>query len=68
MQLKYQKTIYKKIAEEIKLGIFPDISAAINAALRKAYAEKSRAYLRWLMKKGGVTEASMLKEIANLRK
>jgi Arc/MetJ-type ribon-helix-helix transcriptional regulator len=62
------KDIYKKIDEEIKLGIFPDISAAINAALRKAYAEKSRAYLRWLMKKEGVTEASMLKEIANLRK
>ena len=60
--------IYKKIYEEVKLGIFPDISAAINAALKKAYAGKSRTYLRWLMKKEGITEAAMLKEIETLRK
>lgn len=60
--------LYKKIEEEVRLGIFPDISEAINAVLRKAYAKKSRTYLRWLMKKEGVTKASMLKEIENIRK
>jgi len=60
--------LYEKIEEEIKLGIFPNISEAINAALRKAYAKKSRTYLRWLIKKEGVTEASMLKEFENIRR
>ncbi|MCX5885573.1 MAG: hypothetical protein NT096_06660 [Proteobacteria bacterium] len=60
--------IYKKINEEVKLGIFPNVSAAINATLKKAYAKKSRAYLRWLMKKEGITEASMLQEAENLRR
>ncbi|OGL45064.1 MAG: hypothetical protein A2149_09705 [Candidatus Schekmanbacteria bacterium RBG_16_38_11] len=58
----------KKLDEEVKLGIFPDISAAINAALKKAYAKKSRAYLKWLMKKECITEAAMMKEIETLRK
>jgi len=43
--------LYKKIEEEVKLGMFSDFSEAINAALKKAYAEKSRTYLRWLTKK-----------------
>ncbi len=43
--------IYKRIDEEVRLGIFQNTSEAINAALKKTYAGKSRAYLRWLMKK-----------------
>jgi len=60
--------IYKNIDEEVKLGIFSSPSEAINAALKKAYAEKSSTYLRWLMKKEGITEAEMLKELETLRK
>ena len=60
--------LYEKIEEEVKLGIFPNVSEAINAALRKAYAKKSRTYLRWLIKKEGVAEASMLKEFENIRR
>ena len=59
--------LYRKI-EEVNLGIFPDVAEAINAALRKAYAIKSRTYLRWLIKKEGITEASMLKELENVRR
>ena len=62
------KNLYAKIEEEVNLGIFPNISKAINASLRKAYAEKSRKYLRWLIKKEGITESSMLKELKNIRK
>jgi Arc/MetJ-type ribon-helix-helix transcriptional regulator len=51
--------IYKNIDEEVRLGIFSSASEAINAALRKAYARKSRTYLRWLMKKEGITEGEM---------
>ena len=65
---KISDDIYKKLNEEVRLGIFPNISAAINAALKKAYAQKSRSYLRWLMKKEGIVEAAMLKEIEDLRK
>ncbi len=39
--------LYKKIEEEVKMGLFSDVSEAINAGLRKAYAKKSKAYLRW---------------------
>jgi len=60
--------IYKNIDEEVKLGIFSSPSEAINATLKKAYAGKSRAYLRWLIKKEGITEASMLQDLATLRK
>ena len=60
--------LYERIEEEVKLGIFPDVSEAINAALRKVYAKKSRTYLRWLMKKEGITETSMLKELENIRR
>ena len=60
--------LYKKIEEEVKLGMFSDFSEAINAALKKAYAKKSRTYLRWLIKKEGIGEPSMLKELENIRR
>jgi Arc/MetJ-type ribon-helix-helix transcriptional regulator len=60
--------IYKNIDEEVRLGIFSSASEAINAALRKAYARKSSTYLRWLMKKEGITEGEMLKELESLRR
>ncbi len=59
--------IYKRIDEEVRLGIFQNTSEAINAALKKTYAEKSRAYLRWLMKKEDVSEKSMLRELKTCR-
>ena len=60
--------IYKKINEEVNLGIFPNISSAINAALQKSYAKKSRAYLKWLLKKEGIKEPDLLKDLESLRK
>jgi Arc/MetJ-type ribon-helix-helix transcriptional regulator len=62
------ENIYRNINEEVKLGIFDSTSEAVSAALRKAYAGKSRTYLKWLMKKEGITESEMLKELAVLRK
>ena len=60
--------LYKKIEEEVKLGMFSDFSEAINASLKKAYAKKSRTYLRWLIKREGIAETSMLKEFENIRR
>jgi len=60
--------IYKNINEEIRLGIFSDQSEAVVSALKKAYARKSRSFLRWLMKKEGITEAELLKELGRIRK
>lgn len=60
--------IYGRIDEEVKLGIFQSTSEAINAALKKTYAEKSRAYLRWLMKKEKISEEAMLRELSALRR
>jgi len=60
--------IYERIDEEVKLGIFRTASEAINAALKKTYAGKSRAYLKRLLKKEGITEGSMLKELETVRK
>ncbi|MBI4685892.1 MAG: hypothetical protein HY755_11945 [Nitrospirae bacterium] len=59
--------IYRNINEDVKCGIFADTSSAVISALKKAYAQKSRTYLRWLMKKEGLTEAEMLKELEKLR-
>lgn len=60
--------IYRNINEEIELGIFSDASEAVVSALKKAYARKSRTFLRWLMKKEGITEAEMLKEFERIRR
>jgi Arc/MetJ-type ribon-helix-helix transcriptional regulator len=60
--------IYRNINEEIKLGVFSDASEAVVLALKKAYAKKSRSFLRWLMKKEGITEVEMLKELKKMRK
>ncbi|OGF67206.1 MAG: hypothetical protein A2Y62_11800 [Candidatus Fischerbacteria bacterium RBG_13_37_8] len=60
--------LLKKIKEDISIGIYPDISSAVNAALKKAYAKKSRTFLKWLMRKEGITEASLLKEWENIRR
>ena len=60
--------IYRNINEELKLGIFSDASEAVVSALKKTYAGKSRSFLKWLMKKEGITEAEMLKELDRIRK
>ena len=60
--------IYININEEVKLGIFSDASEAVASALKTAYARKSRSFLRWLVKKEGITEAEMLKELERMRK
>lgn len=62
------ESVYRNISEEIKLGIFADASEAVSSALRKSYAGKSRAYLRWLASKEGIAESDMLKELSKLRK
>jgi Arc/MetJ-type ribon-helix-helix transcriptional regulator len=62
------KDIYMNINEEVKLGIFSDPSEAVASALKKAYARKSRTFLRWLVRKEGITESEMLKELERIRK
>ena len=59
--------VYRNINEEIKLGVFSDASEAVVLALKKAYAKKSRSFLRWLMKTEGITEVEMLKGIKKTR-
>ena len=60
--------IYMNINEEIRLGIFANASEAVASALKKAYARKSRSFLRGLMKKESITETEMLKEFERIRK
>mgnify|MGYP001582924380 CR=1 FL=1 len=62
------KDIYENMSEEIRLGIFSSASEAINAALRKAYAKKSRTYLKWLIKRVDIKESDLLKDLASIRK
>jgi len=59
---------YKKLEEDIRLGIFKNVSEAINSVVRKTYAQKSREYLRWLIRQEKITELSMLKELKLVRK
>ena len=60
--------INKNIAEKIKLGIFSDMSEAVSSALKKSYARKNRSYLRRLIKREGILEADMLKELKAIRR
>ena len=57
-----------KVETRQELGVFSDASEAVVSALKKAYARKSRSFLRWLMKKEGITEAEMLKELEKMRR
>ena len=50
------------------MGAFSDVSEAVVSVLRKAYARKSRSFLRRLTKKEGITETDMLKELEKHRK
>ena len=59
---------YKKLQEDIRLGIFKNVSEAINSVVRKTYAQQSREYLRWLVKQEKITESSMLEELKAIRK
>ncbi|MBM4340443.1 MAG: hypothetical protein FJ110_12975 [Deltaproteobacteria bacterium] len=59
--------IYKNINDEVRLGIFSDTSEAVISALKKAYARKSRSFLRWLMRKESITESELLKELERIR-
>ena len=60
--------IYRNINEEIKLGVFADEAEAVVSALKKAYAKKSRTFIRWLMKKEGISEGAILKELVKMRR
>jgi len=60
--------LYKNLKEEVRMGVFSDISEAVSISLQKVYARKSRTFLRWLMKKEGITETEMLKELEGLRR
>jgi len=60
--------VYRNINEEVSLGIFSSVSDAVNSALKKAYARKSRQYLKWLIKKEDINESEMLAELRRLRK
>ena len=60
--------IYRNIDEEIKLGVFSDASEAVVSALKKAYARKSRTFLRWLVKKEGISETDLLGDLGKIRK
>lgn len=62
------ESIYRNINEEIKLGVFSDEAEAVVSALKKAYAQKSRTFLRWLVKKENITETEMLEELKKMRR
>lgn len=62
------ESIYRNINEEIKLGVFSNEAEAVVSALKKAYAKKSRTFLRWLMKKEDISEDEMLKELVKMRR
>ena len=62
------RDIYRNIHEDIKIGIFVDTSDAVVSALKRIYARKSRVFLRWLMKKEGLTEDEMLKVVKKMRR
>jgi Arc/MetJ-type ribon-helix-helix transcriptional regulator len=55
--------LYRKMQEEVDSGLYPDVSKAASTSLKKAYAQKSRTYLRWLFAKEGIRKTVLLNEI-----
>ncbi|MEJ5362390.1 MAG: hypothetical protein WHV26_10045 [Spirochaetota bacterium] len=60
--------LYDAINEYVKLGIFNSQQEAVLYAVKKSYAQKSRSYLKWLMKKEKIKEQDLLGEFKKIRK
>jgi len=67
IQIDIPMDVHRKMREEVSAGVYPTIKAVVSDTLRKAYAVKSREFLRRLAAREKISETAMLKALAELR-
>ncbi|OGB88902.1 hypothetical protein A2625_00280 [candidate division WOR-1 bacterium RIFCSPHIGHO2_01_FULL_53_15] len=67
LEAKIPKNLYIEIEERVRLGLFLTESEVISSALRKAFAEEAREFLKRSIKSVGVSKKSMLNEWKRIR-
>lgn len=67
LQIEIPEKIGSEIRERVRLGLYYDESEVVNKALRKAFAEEAREFLRELVRQEGLTEEEMIEEWRKVR-
>ena len=67
LQIEISDTIGSEIRERVRLGLFNDESEVVNKALRKAFAEEAREFLRELVQREGISEKELIDEWRKVR-
>ena len=67
LQIKIPENIGSEIRERVRLGLYSDESEVVNKALRKAFAEEARQFLRELIRQEGLSEKEMIEEWRKVR-
>lgn len=68
IEAKLPQDLFSEVKERVRLGLYTDESEVISAALKRAFAEESREFLRGLAKSMKLSKSDMIKEWQNLRK
>ena len=68
IEAKLPQKLFSEIKERVRLGLYADESEVISMALKRAFAEESREFLRGLAKSMGVGKTDMIKEWQKIRK
>ena len=67
IQARIPLKLNKEIEDKIKSGLYSNKSEVVRDALRKMFAESSREILREIVRKSGISEKSMLRELDKMR-
>lgn len=67
LTVKISKDVLFEIKERVRLRLYPNESEVVGKALKKAFAQEARDYLRNLVKAQDITEKEMLNEWRKIR-
>ena len=67
LETRVPQNLYLEIEERVRLGLFSTESEVVNSALRKAFAEGAREFLKRLIKSAGISKKSLLSEWKRIR-
>lgn len=67
LEAKISKNLYFEIEERVRLGLFLTESDVVSNALRKAFAEETREFLRKLVKTLRIPKTSLIREWKRIR-
>ena len=67
IQARIPEPIFDEIEERIETGTYASVSEIVRDALRRLIAEQSRAVLREMTKRSGITEDELMNKLNKIR-